>query len=208
MTKKRSSDPNARDRILRAAEKVFARQGYKGATIDAISSTAKVNRALLYYYFKDKEALYNSLVEQGVKAFDDIFEGLSKEGPSIRDKLHTFLSEFCNLLLTKRGFVRMVHRELASGGEAGGKLISGHFQNSLHQLAHLIREGVASGELRPVDDEMAACSLLGMIDIFNTRMLLRNEPVDADRVVSHTLDLFMQGAGAKSTGRRSSANAV
>src|SRR6266700_2177843 len=45
-------------RILQAAEKVFAEQGLAGARIDAIARAARVNKALLYYYFRSKEELH------------------------------------------------------------------------------------------------------------------------------------------------------
>src|ERR1700720_3880050 len=45
-------------RILQAAENVFAEQGLAGARIDAIARAARVNKALLYYYFRSKEELH------------------------------------------------------------------------------------------------------------------------------------------------------
>ena len=47
-----------RDRILHAAIREFSEHGLAGARTGAIASEAQVNKALLYYYFRDKEALY------------------------------------------------------------------------------------------------------------------------------------------------------
>ncbi|RPJ09865.1 MAG: TetR/AcrR family transcriptional regulator [Spirochaetaceae bacterium] len=51
----------SRGRILAAAKKVFAQKGYSGARIDEIAGEAAVNKALIYYYFKSKEAILNEL---------------------------------------------------------------------------------------------------------------------------------------------------
>lgn len=53
----------SRDRILAAAIKIFAEKGYNGARIDQIAGEAGVNKALIYYYFKSKEAILAELFE-------------------------------------------------------------------------------------------------------------------------------------------------
>jgi AcrR family transcriptional regulator len=54
----RARHPETIQRIVDAAEKIFAEQGVDGARTDAIARAARVNKALLYYYFKSKEDLY------------------------------------------------------------------------------------------------------------------------------------------------------
>lgn len=54
----------SRAAILEAAVAEFANEGIAGARTDAIARAAKVNKALLYYYFKDKEALYGAVLDQ------------------------------------------------------------------------------------------------------------------------------------------------
>src|SRR6185369_3550193 len=60
---------HSREAILKAAVREFAQEGVAGARTDEIARAAGVNKALLYYYFKDKEALYGAVV-------DSIFEGM------------------------------------------------------------------------------------------------------------------------------------
>src|ERR1700687_1220068 len=57
--------------ILDAAMREFAHEGLAGARIDAIARAAGVNKALLYYYFSDKESLYGAVL-------DRVFEGLAQ----------------------------------------------------------------------------------------------------------------------------------
>src|SRR5215469_3322703 len=60
----------SRAKILAAAERAFARDGLAGARTDAIAAQAKVNKALLYYYFKSKEQLYEAVIEEHMRAFN------------------------------------------------------------------------------------------------------------------------------------------
>src|SRR5271169_1063615 len=65
----RGRPEQSRAAILQAAIREFAREGVAGARTDAIARAAKVNKALLYYYFKDKDALYGAVL-------DRVFSGL------------------------------------------------------------------------------------------------------------------------------------
>src|SRR5712675_263767 len=65
----RGQPEESRAAILQAAAKEFAEHGIAGARTDAIARQAGVNKALLYYYFKDKETLYGAVL-------DDAFSGL------------------------------------------------------------------------------------------------------------------------------------
>jgi len=57
-------DPEAKTRILRAAEAEFAARGFDGARVDAIAQRAGVNKALLYYYFQNKAGILDALFEE------------------------------------------------------------------------------------------------------------------------------------------------
>src|SRR6201998_298163 len=60
----RGRPDQSRAAILQAAVREFAQEGVAGARTDAIARAARVNKALLYYYFKDKEALYGAVLDQ------------------------------------------------------------------------------------------------------------------------------------------------
>ena len=61
---RRKDENNTRERILTAAEKLFAEQGFDGASMRGITASAKVNLSVAYYYFKDKESLLHSVLDR------------------------------------------------------------------------------------------------------------------------------------------------
>src|SRR6202044_4046567 len=65
----RGQPEESRAAILAAAAQEFAEHGIAGARTDAIAREARVNKALIYYYFKDKETLYGAVL-------DEAFSGL------------------------------------------------------------------------------------------------------------------------------------
>src|SRR5580698_2215547 len=75
----RGQPEESRAAILQAAAKEFAEHGIAGARTDAIARAARVNKALLYYYFKDKETLYG-------EAIDFAFGQLSEHMMAVLDR--------------------------------------------------------------------------------------------------------------------------
>src|SRR6202166_5293206 len=77
----RAQPEESRAAILQAAAKEFSEHGIAGARTDAIARAAHVNKALLYYYFTDKETLYGAVL-------DNAFSGMKeKEMPVLDSKL-------------------------------------------------------------------------------------------------------------------------
>src|ERR1022692_4898951 len=77
----RGRPEKSRASILKAAVAEFAEHGIAGARTDAIARAAHVNKALLYYYFKDKDALYEAVL-------DHVFSGLrDRVMPVLESKL-------------------------------------------------------------------------------------------------------------------------
>lgn len=66
---------NSKQRILEAAEQIFAEVGFDGARVDDIASKAGVNKALIYYYFESKDAI-----------LDELFEKLMADGKSVQSR--------------------------------------------------------------------------------------------------------------------------
>ena len=63
----RGKPEETREAILKAALKEFAQEGLAGARTDAIARSAGVNKALLYYYFDDKETLYGAVLDPSLR---------------------------------------------------------------------------------------------------------------------------------------------
>src|SRR5258708_28195981 len=77
----RGQPEESRGAILKAAVAEFAEHGTAGARTDAIARAAHVNKALLYYYFKDKDTLYEAVL-------DHVFSGLrARVMPVLESKL-------------------------------------------------------------------------------------------------------------------------
>src|SRR5262245_9854104 len=97
---------DARARILRAAERLFAEKGYAATSVQEITEAASVNKALLYYYFEDKHSLYVGLIDEGIADFREMLEEALGQPGSYSDRLHAFVAGHVRLLWSRRDVVR------------------------------------------------------------------------------------------------------
>ncbi len=163
----RGSPEKSRAAILQAAVREFSREGVAGARIDAIARAARVNKALLYYYFKDKGALYGAVLDQvfgGLTAAID--EVLARELPP-REKMLAYVGTHFDYVASHPVYPRIVQAELMRAGRGGSnqlqRMVKQYFQPLFGKLTALLREGRASGEFRPVDPLHFIPSMISVI---------------------------------------------
>src|SRR5262249_12498322 len=99
-------------RIVAAAEEIFAEQGLAGARMDEIARAAKVNKALLYYYFRSKEELHRFVLEA---LFSQLRAGVEERDAanlSPRNRLVAVVDNFFDFVVQHPNYPRLVQREM------------------------------------------------------------------------------------------------
>lgn len=98
-SKKKDPERTAEQRILISARDIFHRKGFEGARMQEIADNAKINKALLHYYFRSKEKLFDAVFEEALKALlPKVKELLSSELP-LFDKIKYFTDKYISLLM-------------------------------------------------------------------------------------------------------------
>ena len=144
---------------------------------------------MLYHHFESKDHIYGTPIEQGVRVPKEILGRTEKTGPDLRSRLGQFVREYVELCHADRGLARTARRELAVGGAGRAKLLA--------RLARLLAEAAEVGAVRATNLELPACSLIGMMNVFHDLTLLGAPTVEVDAATERTLDLFLNGAGAR-----------
>ncbi len=173
----RGKPEESRKAILKAAVHEFAREGVSGARTDAIARSAGVNKALLYYYFKDKDALYQAVLDQvfsGVRSA--IHNALSQNLPP-REKLASYVCAHFDYIASNLLYPRIVQAEFLRAGRDPSRLerIAKHyFRPVFLELSALLKEGEQSGEFRAVNPIHFIPSMISVIVFyFNTAPIMK-----------------------------------
>jgi TetR/AcrR family transcriptional regulator len=154
-----------RTRILEAAVRQFAENGLAGARTEQIAEAAGVNKALLYYYFKGKEALYAAALEfvaLGVRATSmAVLDADTSAGERF---VKSALAHF-DRIHTNAGFQSLMQQEMIRlhRGEPNAltPLVETVFKPLMTRTSEVLEEGLASGELIAVDSSQISYSALG-----------------------------------------------
>lgn len=197
VTSKRAT---ARDRIMRAAEALFAERGFEATSIGEIALRAHVNRALLYYYFEHKEDLYHQILQEGVEKLREVVLATVDTTSSARDAIRTFLTQYLQIAHANPGLVRIVYREIvgAQRGDQESRALVQQFMQTITQIEDVIKRGVQTGELVSPDTRRSVYLLFGMANIFVTLTYLEQVSYPTDEIVEHILQTFFDGHGKRS----------
>src|ERR1700722_19416831 len=163
----RGRPEESRAAILQAAVREFSREGVAGARTDAIARAAGVNKALLYYYFKDKETLYGAVLDQvfgGLK--ESVHEALSSDLPP-REKLLAYVGSHFDYIASHPLYPRITQSEMmrAARGNAPHlkRIAKQYFVPLFSKVSAVIEEGQAAAEFRPVDPVHFVPSMIAII---------------------------------------------
>lgn len=86
------------EKILKAAEEVFIRDGYDGSRMQDIADVAGINKALLHYYFRSKDKLFEKVFDAKIQGFfPQVDEVFNQDIPFI-DKIYFFIEGYIELL--------------------------------------------------------------------------------------------------------------
>ena len=150
----RAQPEQSRAAILKAAVHEIAREGVAGARTDAIARSAGVNKALLYYYFKDKEGLYQAVLDEVFSGVRVAIEKALSQDLLPRERLKAYVGAHFDYIASNPLYPRIVHAEFlrASRSPAGMQRIAKeYFRPIFTRLPALLEEGIRAGEFRKVN---------------------------------------------------------
>ena len=214
----RGRPEQSRAAILQAAVREFADHGVAGARTDAIARAAKVNKALLYYYFKDKEALYGAVLDHvfgGLIAH--VGEVLSRDLPP-QEKILAYAGAHFDYVASHPLYPRIVQGEMMGVGRGRAnhleRIVKQYFRPLFGRVSEVLKTGQATGKFRPVDPLHFVPSMIAVIVFYFTsapvmRLMTGKDPMSPERVAARraaVLDLLsaalFQRPGRKPRGAR------
>jgi TetR/AcrR family transcriptional regulator len=209
----RGKPEESRAAILQAAAREFAEQGIAGARTDAIARAAKVNKALLYYYFQDKETLYGAVLDNAFSRMRaDVFQALDSDLPP-REKIIAYAGAYFDFIASNQIYPKLMQREMMRAREGNSvhidRLVRTYFQPVYRRVGDLLQQGVKEGEFRKVDPAHFVPSMVAMIVFYFSsapvmQRIVRFNPLAPERIAERraaVLDfisaaLFLPRAGA------------
>lgn len=165
-----AADPDTRERILDAARSAFRERGTAGARMQEIADVAGVNKALLHYYFRNKETLAAGVFTRELQHLvGPVFSTLASDR-ALEEKVETVVGLYLDTLTRMPGLPAYVLSEIhfhpdrlpdfldaVAGGDPRGRA-----DRALEVLGYQIDEEVAAGRMRPIRPQEFVMNLISL----------------------------------------------
>jgi TetR/AcrR family transcriptional regulator len=160
--RKRAEHPETARRILAAAEQAFAQRGLAGARTEEIAAAAHANKAMLYYYYGDKQRLYHAVIENLFSQLRRSIEVAQPVNASPRERLLAYVNGYFDFVSSHPNYPRVVQREVMESGPQLRWIVQQYFRPFHQRLRRAIEEGIAAGEFQPVDPHHTVFSIIAI----------------------------------------------
>ena len=197
----RASAGDSQAAIFRAATFEFAERGYDAAGVDRIAARAGVNKAMLYYHFGSKRALY-------VEVLRDMFRAVAARARAIADgpgtaleKLDTWIATIVAEAALRPWFPPMMLRELASGAPRFDPDTFAMMNAVFGAVRDVIVQGQEEGVFREADPLLTHLTIMPPILIFFARQrVLGRKTIAGGLAAPRDLDDFVRHMQAAARG--------
>lgn len=161
-------EQSSRDKILDAAEALFAQRGYAGVGLREVADDVGLGKSSLFHHFRSKPQLYAAVSGRIVRRIEDrVVRSLAAGGTPV-ERLARLLDDMIDALAERPGDARLLLRSLFEDDDFGGDLpeeIEGMraIEGIVTAFSRLLREGTEAGAFRQVSVPHTFLSLIGIV---------------------------------------------
>ncbi|HVP80931.1 MAG TPA: TetR/AcrR family transcriptional regulator [Thermodesulfobacteriota bacterium] len=187
-----------REEILLAAQKVFAAKGFFPTTMSDIAREAEFGTGTLYKYFKSKEDLYFTLIDEKTDEINRLVKVELSEKTSAAERIKTVLKLQFEFFERNRDFFRIFTSERSrfewTVKDELGKGLHEKMIAYINILAQVMRQGIEEEEFRPLNPMDLAHALVGVANSFIFEWMISHESYPLISKLDTVLEIFLGGA--------------
>ncbi len=181
-------DEEKREIILKAALERFKRFGFRKTTVDEIAKDARTSKRTIYKYFTSKEEIFKTAYrEMMYKETARVKEIMDKQ-PSVTDKLKLGFTIRREIIpqFSKEFLEDVSLPEIWEGARE-------FRQKQFGMVVEIIEEGIAKGELKPINPQLVTMMIIGIADILLTPEFILNSGIPFEEIIEAIEELLFYG---------------
>lgn len=152
------------DKILLTAANLFLQKGYDRTTIEDITNAVGINKAMLYYYFPDKQTVLFKIITSSIGAMLAQSRKVERQKMSPKKKLELLIHKHLMRFTDHKAVPAVSHAELRNLSPRFLKRCIADRDKYEGIFRNVIREGIKVGEFRDIDVKLSAATLLGLLN--------------------------------------------
>lgn len=155
-------DSSTENNILNAAKTVFHKKGMAGARMQEIADEAKINKAMLHYYFRNKQQLFEAVFMQAFQKFAPQMNGIFNSEDSVFEKIKGFADSYISFVIENPYLPTFLIQEININQDFTESFFNAHSAPNPALFENQIAEEVEKGILKPTDPKQLLLNLFSL----------------------------------------------
>ena len=158
----KTKDKNTEAKILDAAKNVFQSKGMDGARMQEIADKAGINKAMLHYYYRSKQLLFEAVFENAFSLLAPQLNAVLNDDSSIEDKIKNFTSNYITFIIKHPYLPNFIIQELNRNPEFILKMKGNKDFPNLEKFKIQVDNDVEKGLIKPISAEQLFINILAL----------------------------------------------
>lgn len=155
---KKLNEAGTEEKIMEAAKVVFMKYGLYGARMQDIADTAGINKALLHYYFRNKEKLFDKVFDSALERFFRQLDVFDNDLP-LKQRIFNYVDNVIDFYAEYPQMSMFILKEMGNNPEMCRQKIMAAKKNKQIRFVNILEEGIKKGEIKKIDTAMFMINL-------------------------------------------------
>jgi len=160
MTK--TKDTTTESEILKAAKRIFQRKGMTGARMQEIADEAGINKAMLHYYYRSKQLLFEAVFKKAFSLLAPQLNAVMNSDDSICEKIKNFTNNYISFVIKHPYLPNFIIQELNRNPEFVRNLMSEKHFPTIEKFRNQVNAKVTEGVIRPIKAEQLFINIMAL----------------------------------------------
>ena len=153
---------NTETEILIAAKEIFQQKGMAGARMQEIADKAKINKALLHYYYRSKQLLFEAVFKSAFSLLAPQLNKVLNDDTDLFEKIRKFTESYISFVIKNPYLPNFVIQELNKNPEFVLKLQSEKHFPSIEKFRLQVSDAIKQGIIRPIEPEQLFINIISL----------------------------------------------
>ena len=158
----KTKDKNTESTILKSAEKVFQAKGMDGARMQEIADKAGINKAMLHYYYRSKQLLFEAVFSKAFSLLAPQLNAVLNDDSSLEEKVRNFTSNYITFIIRHPYLPNFIIQELNRNPEFVKKISQNTGFPNLDKFKVQVEDEIEKGIIRPIKAEQLFMHILSL----------------------------------------------
>ena len=159
---KKTKDKNTEEHILNAAKNVFQSKGMDGARMQEIADSAGINKAMLHYYFRNKQSLFEAVFKNAFLLLAPQLNTILNDNSSIEEKIKNFTSNYISFIVKHPYLPNFIIQELNRNPDFLDKMKNNSAFPNIEKFKNQVNQDVEKGIIKPISAEQLFINIMSL----------------------------------------------